>query len=109
MNTRAISTLLTVIMSVLVAPVAAAQTRDAWTPPRTPWGDPDLQGLWTNATITPLQRPREFAGKPVLTGAEAAAPRRLNKSRRNVGWMVLQEPVTLAPTTGSGSIRETRS
>ena len=73
MNTRAISTLLTVIMSVLVAPVAAAQTRDAWTPPRTPWGDADLQGLWTNATITPLQRPREFAGKPVLTGAEAAA------------------------------------
>ncbi len=73
MNTRAISTLLTVIMSVLVAPVAAAQTRDAWTPPRTPWGDTDLQGLWTNATITPLQRPREFAGKPVLTGAEAAA------------------------------------
>ena len=40
---------------------------------RTPWGDPDLQGTWTNQTLTPLERPAEFAGKPVLTEAEAAA------------------------------------
>jgi hypothetical protein len=39
---------------------------------RTPWGDPDLQGLWTNATITPFERPAEFSGKPVLTEQEAA-------------------------------------
>ena len=40
---------------------------------KTPWGDPDLQGTWSNQTLTPLERPREFAGKPVLTEAEAAA------------------------------------
>ena len=40
---------------------------------KTPWGDPDLQGTWTNQTLTPLERPAEFAGKPVLTEAEAAA------------------------------------
>ena len=28
----------------------------AWTAPRTPWGDPDLQGVWNDATSTPLQR-----------------------------------------------------
>jgi hypothetical protein len=40
---------------------------------RTPWGDPDLQGIWTGSTITPLERPAKFAGKPILTEAEAAA------------------------------------
>ena len=40
--------------------------------PRTPWGDPDLQGLWTNATITPFERPANLGGKPVLTEQEAA-------------------------------------
>ena len=38
----------------------------------TPWGDPDLQGTWTNQTLTPLERPAEFAGKPVLSEVEAA-------------------------------------
>jgi ribosomal protein L1 len=38
---------------------------------RTPWGEPDLQGTWTNQTLTPLERPAEFTGKPVLTPAEA--------------------------------------
>ena len=37
----------------------------------TPWGDPDLQGTWTNRTLTPLERPAEFEGKPTLTEAEA--------------------------------------
>ena len=43
-----------------------------WTVPRTPDGQPDLQGIWTNPTITPFERPSEFAGKPVLTEKEAA-------------------------------------
>ena len=40
---------------------------------KTPWGDPDLQGTWTNQTLTPLERPTEFANKPVLTEEEARA------------------------------------
>ncbi len=40
--------------------------------PRTPWGDPDLQGIWSIATITPFERPATLAGKPVLTEEEAA-------------------------------------
>lgn len=43
-----------------------------WTAPRTPDGRPDLQGIWTNATITPLERPPELAGKEFLTEQEAA-------------------------------------
>jgi hypothetical protein len=40
---------------------------------RTPWGHPDLQGLWTNSTITPLERPAKFAGREFLTDEEARA------------------------------------
>ena len=38
---------------------------------RTPDGHPDLQGVWTNATITPLERPAAFGDKLTLTDAEA--------------------------------------
>ncbi len=44
-----------------------------WNPPRTPEGHPDLQGIWTNSTLTPLERPSEFRDKPALTEQEAAA------------------------------------
>src|SRR5579863_1218060 len=41
--------------------------------PRAADGHPDLQGIWTNATITPMERPAALAEKPTLTDAEAAA------------------------------------
>src|SRR2546428_5958054 len=52
---------------------AAAAAAANWTPPRTAWGDPDLQGYWLTATYTPLQRPPELAGKPFYTEEEALA------------------------------------
>ena len=48
----------------------------------TGWGDPDLQGIWTNVTITPLQRPLQFEGKDVLTAEEAAAFEQVTAERR---------------------------
>ena len=39
---------------------------------RTPWGDPDLQGVWTNQSPTPLERPEALAGKSTLSETEAA-------------------------------------
>jgi hypothetical protein len=53
---------------VLAAAPAMAQK---WNPPHTPDGQPDLQGVWTNITITPLERPAELAGKEFLTPQEA--------------------------------------
>jgi hypothetical protein len=53
---------------------AAAQERPgAYKVPRTPEGQPDLQGYWTNLTYTPLERPKELAGKPFYTEQEAIA------------------------------------
>jgi hypothetical protein len=68
-------------MIVLAVP-AEAQTQKlaetssptkTWTPARTPDGQPDLQGVWTNATLTPFERPDELAGKATITEQEAAA------------------------------------
>jgi hypothetical protein len=50
--------------------------------PLTPWGDPDLQGVWTGSTLTPLERPGEYAGKEFLTEAEASAVERRAGERR---------------------------
>src|SRR5690348_9240783 len=57
------------VPAVMFVALLPAQTQRAAA--KTPDGHPDLQGVWTNATITPLQRPSALAGKPTLTDAEA--------------------------------------
>ena len=44
--------------------------------PRTPWGDPDLMGVWDYKTITPLERPQNMAGRALLTDEEVTQARR---------------------------------
>jgi hypothetical protein len=72
------------VCAALAVPLEAAQSAPArsapgtkvskWTPPRTPWGDPDLQGSYNNTdeSGTPFERPAEFAGKRLeeITPAE---------------------------------------
>jgi hypothetical protein len=52
-------------------PQAGASATKNWVPPRTPDGQPDIQGVWTNPTITPFERPLEMGMKAFLTEQEA--------------------------------------
>ena len=61
---------------VLLGASAAAQAPSgafdaSYSPPRLPSGKPDLQGLWSNALVTPLERPADLADKEFLTEDEA--------------------------------------
>jgi hypothetical protein len=58
------------------------QNGKAWTPARTSSGVPDLEGVWNYGTMTPLERPAQWAGKEVLTEAEAEAYERDSIERR---------------------------
>ncbi len=59
-----------IVLTVCIAAPLAAQSGRPWIPAKTPDGQPDLQGIWTNPTITPFERPRELAGKEFLTEKE---------------------------------------
>jgi len=69
------------ILTAVLSATLLAQGK--WTPPRTPDGQPDLQGVWTFSTITPLERPAEFADKPFLTDEEAKSLERRTMERSN--------------------------
>ena len=63
MSHRCLADVFTVIGVVALTPMfAAAQSAE---PPRTPYERPDLQGTWSFANLTPLQRPSEFAENTV--------------------------------------------
>ena len=74
-----------VLVSALAGINVAAQSarpRHAWVPPRTADGQFDLQGIWTNETITPFERPASLRDKAFLTPAEAVAIERQAAGRR---------------------------
>jgi hypothetical protein len=65
--------LITVTANVWACGGSPSSDSSAWTPPRTPWGDPDIQGQWNNQTSTPLQRPTTgpLAGRETISEEEA--------------------------------------
>ena len=64
--------LLAAILFFASVTVPAQSPVRTYTPSKTSWGDPDLQGIFSNATVTPFERPPEFAGKEFLTEKEVA-------------------------------------
>src|SRR5262245_7519475 len=73
MRNRSLVREFALLATITLAPLyASAQGRGA-TPARTPDGKPDLAGIYSFSTVTPLQRPDALEGKATLTDQEAAA------------------------------------
>jgi len=68
------------LLACFTAVTMPAAFADEWQPARLPWGDPDLQGTWTSATVTTLERPEELEAL-VLTEDQAAAVERSGEER----------------------------
>ena len=88
-----------VVVVVALVSLGAAPSAAQTTPPRTAWGQPDLQGVWDFRTITPLQRPEELGNKEFLTEEEAAA---LEQEVVDRNTRLLNRPAQR--TTGGGSV-----
>lgn len=73
----------TIVLVALLSPTPAMGQDTAGRVLRTPDGHPDLQGIWSFRTITPLERPDELADKAVLTDEEAAAFEQEQYRRQN--------------------------
>jgi hypothetical protein len=92
----------------LMTPVTAGQSRPTatgqktWIAPRTPWGDPDLQGLWpsTDMVGVPFERPAELAGRTELTDKEFADREAQAKKRAAADS---EEFVSTAARAGDGT------
>src|SRR5262245_42674958 len=78
---KAFRTFVATALGCLAPLTVISQTRSGV--PRMPDGHPDLEGIWTNGTITPLERPRELADKPFFTAAEAAEYEKQARDRNN--------------------------
>ena len=83
-------------LGMAAAAVPALAQSDA---PRTPWGHPDLQGVWDHRTITPLERPAELADREFLTAEEAASLEQQAVDR--AAYLLNRPPET---TTAGGNV-----
>ncbi len=66
------------------AEVAKPAAKSTWTAPRNAWGHPDLSGVWTNATITRLERDPRFGERLVLSETEARQAEGVSANARDV-------------------------
>ena len=71
MRSFRVAVALLTLASAAAAPAAGQEKK--FTPPRTPWGEPDLQGTYSNRTITPFERPANVNGREFFTKEEVAA------------------------------------
>ena len=84
MTKKALTAFLTIaIVLTLAPPSAVAQSGDRTMPMRTPDGQPDVSGIFTFRTLTPLQRPRQFEGRETLSAEEAAEFEASERRRQN--------------------------
>ena len=91
-----------IVFTLAPAKVSGQTSQDADTL-RTPWGEPDLQGIWANQTATPLQRPIEYGDREFLTDEERAEldRQRLERALADPGRDRRKEPGTEKDVAGA--------
>ena len=96
--------LVTIVLLLAIVPAVAQERRYA--APRTPWGHPDLQGVWTSddARTVPLQRPTELGERRTLTEEEFAARKQRDDETRGD---VKVAAGTFVGEVGTRSLRQT--
>jgi hypothetical protein len=83
MNRRILAVLFVLAMITAANTARGQGAAKASKAPRTPWGQPDLQGIWDYRTITPLERPNGLSDKPFLTDEEAITFEKDENRRQN--------------------------
>jgi hypothetical protein len=88
----------------LLCAVSAAQSPKPWTQPRTPWGDPDLQGIWTGTEMvgTPLQRPANLGDRTILNDEEFARRQAQRKAEEQFDTAEVVSPATRCDPSRGG-------
>jgi hypothetical protein len=88
----------------ILALSTAALGQKPWTPPKTPWGDPDLQGVWpgTDMVGVPLQRPANFGERNTLTEQELAQRQAQARQTEEVDSQEYVTEITKCKTDGRG-------
>jgi len=61
-----------VVLAAVAHPSGQSNSSKAWVAPRTVGGQPDMQGVWANNNMTPLERPRQFQGRATMSDQELA-------------------------------------
>src|SRR5687768_6033742 len=69
-NTIAVGVAL--IMAAVAGPSGQTRAAKPYVAPRTVGGQPDMQGVWANNNMTPLERPKQFQGRATMTDQELA-------------------------------------
>ena len=103
-----------ILVAGLAGSVLSQAQDDDWVLPRTEYGHPDLQGNWTNATMTPVQRPdgmdkvltpeqiATIEGKREALIQSDAAPSDPNRGAPAVGGVLTGDPIFDGATGGTG-------
>jgi hypothetical protein len=86
----------------LATAVISGQSKapSTWSVPRTPDGRPDLQGVWANNGMTPLERPKQWGGRATMTDAELADLKKRVQALQDGGDAFFGDELILAALEG---------
>jgi hypothetical protein len=106
MNRRllAAAAIATAVLVVVLREAPSAQTGSTWVTPRTPWGDPDLQGVWPGTAMmgVPIERPRQLGERGSLSDEEFQAREAQARTQSRADRQEVPQPAVAGRGAGTG-------